>query len=67
MTDTKTVYGWVVDWGDMATPRISIDLFFSSVEKFHEVAQDYKDAQLVPIQVPIWYMNLDHIPDSYGW
>ena len=65
----KTVYGWVVDWGTYRTPRVSIDLFFSSKEKFKELIGDTKVAadnrQLVPIKVPDDFDDLDCIPDNY--
>lgn len=63
----KTVYAWVADWGKECTPRISIDLFFSSEEKFIELTPlvTHKEEQLVPIQVPDDFDYIDFIPDNY--
>ena len=61
----KTVYGWVAEWQDPRGLRLSVDLFFSSVEKFNEVSHGMKDQQLVKIQVPDEFNQLDFIPDNY--
>jgi len=60
----KTVYGWLVYWPN---GRISIDLFFSSKEVFLKLfISDLADKeQLVPIEVPISFDDLDYIPDNY--
>lgn len=70
----KTVYLWIVDYG-LTQPEyypkpyrlIDATLFFSSLEKFKEVyaASDASEQQLVPVQVPDDFDDLDHIPDNY--
>lgn len=61
----KTVYLWVCDWGPPCTPRISADLFFSSKERFYELWTQAPGEQLVPVQVPLEFDNLDYIPENY--
>ena len=65
---TKTVFAWVVTWPEICTPRVSIDLFFSSRSAFHAALgrEDYGE-QLVPIEVPADFDDnmLDFIPEQY--
>ena len=61
----KTVYGWVVDWGDKKYPRLSVDLFFSSKEKFNELLGYSNEEQLVPVEVAEDFCDIDYIPDNY--
>jgi hypothetical protein len=70
----KTVYGWVVFWPKMCTTRVSVDLFFTSKESFKAEWNNTPLAipgstadkeQLVPIQVPDDFDDLDYIPDNY--
>ena len=62
----KTVYGWVVDWGKIMgrTSCKSIDLLFSSKEKFNELLGSNAE-ELIPIRVPDDFDDLDYIPDDY--
>jgi hypothetical protein len=74
----KTVYGWVVDWNDVTStntgdriigkePKVTIDLFFSSREKFNELVYLKHPEQeiLVPCVVDDSFDELDFIPDNY--
>jgi len=59
----KTVYGWLVEWPDN---RISIDLFFSSPEKFYELLPFSSEKEhLIKIEVKDTFDDLDYIPDNY--
>jgi hypothetical protein len=69
----KLAYGWVVNWGDVGIrhllkePNVTVDLFFSSLEKFYELygCNDAKAQILVPVHVPLDFNNWDYIPDNY--
>lgn len=67
----KTVYLWVHfyerDCGSDKWTDIEASLAFTSKEKFLELLgyQPDEDWQLVPIQVPDTFDNLDCIPDNY--
>lgn len=61
----KTVFAWVVNWGYDCTPRVSIDLFFSSEETAYSLLGSQEALQLVPIQVPEDFNDLDYIPENY--
>ncbi len=63
----KTVYGWVVDWGEGAPvhKRLEINLFFSSKEAFDKCYKYTHNYQLIPIEVAEDFNHLDFIPDTY--
>ena len=70
----KIAYGWVVNWGDLTgrpslvkAPRVTVDLFFSSREKFLSLlcTSDKEKEILVPINVPDDFDDWDYIPDNY--
>lgn len=69
----KTVYGWVAvwpvklnAWGRVA-PNVTVDLFFSSREKFEELLgwSNMDKEILVPVEVPEEFEDLDYIPENY--
>lgn len=74
---TKIVYGWVVDWNirfDLppeTEPNVSIDLYFSSREKFKELLgwslESTKEEmeRLLPCKVGADFDDLDYIPENY--
>lgn len=69
----KTVYLWIVDFGlvqpeHYPAPYRNIDasLFFSSKERFKELLPwEKKEQQLVAVQVPEDFDDLDYIPENY--
>ena len=67
---SKVVYGWVVIWNQLTgKPQVSVDLFFSSREKFEGLlmwSQESMDKEvLVPVVVPDDFDDLDYIPRDY--
>lgn len=68
----KTVYGWVVNWGDIRSlgvrePNVTVDLFFTNRGTFQKLLgkTQAKDEILVPVRVPDDFRDLDFIPDNY--
>ena len=74
----KIVYGWLVDWNDSSTalpsnsvPRLGVDLFFSSPEKFKELwgtsGTSLRDElrNLIPCFAGDDFNDLDYIPENY--
>ena len=70
----KIAYGWFVNWGDLTgrpslvkAPSVTVDLFFSSREKFLSLldTSDKEKEILVPVNVPDDFDNWDYIPDNY--
>ena len=69
----KIAYGWVVNWGEVngegivQEPDVTVDLFFSSRDKFLSLLQtrDSEKEILVPVNVPDDFDDWDYIPDNY--
>lgn len=72
----KTVYGWVVNWGAIVQgstpvkpPNITVDLFFTSREKWEKLLGWSKESMdkeiLIPVEVPDNFDDLDYIPLDY--
>lgn len=70
----KDAYLWVVNWGKTSysptTSAVSADLFFSSKEVFQKLLgwrdkERMDKEQLVLIQVPDDFEDLDYIPNDY--
>jgi hypothetical protein len=62
---TKTAYAWLVNWGPDCTPLVSVDLYFSSVDKFKELLTTKSTETLIKIIVPEDFEDWDYIPDNY--
>lgn len=71
VAEHKIAYAWVVNWADVGyeikEPRVTVDYFFSSREKFEEVVGKTVASHetLVPIRVPLDFDDWDYCSDNY--